>query len=320
MTLCLAIVAVLRVLWHDATVPLVWLNAFTLYIYLPAYVVLAIAMWKRRWLLAVASGAVVGCHVMWVAPDFRPPTPFEPPLASSADAPSLRIFYANVRMGNLDVKGFYREIAAADPDVIVLVEIGRWWYEEMRKLPAFAPYQYGTSVNNSFLGDVAVFSRRPTSRLQLVWAQDRLNCVLDIPLGEVALRLFCLHSPRPLAEAPSLYRAFWRETEPMLAEQREPLVVIGDFNATQHSQVYKRLTSGRLRSAHEDRGRGYATTWPNRYNPLPPIRIDHALLSPQVECVSIVEGLGKGSDHKPLVLDVRVHPPGRPSNPAIAER
>jgi endonuclease/exonuclease/phosphatase (EEP) superfamily protein YafD len=223
-------------------------------------------------------------------------------------------------MGNLDVEGFYREIARADPDVIVLVEIGRWWYEELRKLPAFAPYKYGTSANNSFLGDVAVFSRRPTSRLQLMWAQDRLNCVLDLPLGDVGLRLFCLHSPRPLADTPNLYSEYWQQTERMLADQREPLIVIGDFNATQHSLVYERLTSRRLRSAHEDRGRGYATTWPNGFHLLPPIRIDQVLLSPQVECVSIVEGLGTGSDHRPLVLDVRVHRSAPGSQPAARER
>ena len=63
----------------------------------------------------------------------------------------------------------------------------------------------------------------------------------------------------------------------------------------------------RLRSAHVDRGRGYAITWPNGMFPLPPIRIDHALLSPEVECLAISEGIGTGSDHRPLVVDLRVH-------------
>ena len=106
---------------------------------------------------------------------------------------------------------------------------------------------------------------------------------------------------------PNEYALYWQEIAPILAEQPEPLVVIGDFNATQHSLLYEQLISGRLRSAHEDRGRGYATTWPNGKRPFPPIRIDQAFLSPQVECISIVEGVGPGSDHKPLILDLRVH-------------
>jgi endonuclease/exonuclease/phosphatase (EEP) superfamily protein YafD len=61
-----------------------------------------------------------------------------------------------------------------------------------------------------------------------------------------------------------------------------------------------------LRSAHVDRGRGYATTWPNGRLPFPPIRIDQALLSPDVECLRIEEGIGVGTDHEPLIVDVRV--------------
>jgi endonuclease/exonuclease/phosphatase (EEP) superfamily protein YafD len=88
------------------------------------------------------------------------------------------------------------------------------------------------------------------------------------------------------------------------------VVVLGDFNATQHSRVYKQLKADGMRSAHEDRGRGYATTWPNGKQPIPPIRIDQAFLSPSVECISIDEGVGRESDHKPLLLDLRIHQTG----------
>ena len=107
---------------------------------------------------------------------------------------------------------------------------------------------------------------------------------------------------------------------PLIESQTGPLVVFGDFNATQHSKVYRELTSGRLRSAHRDRGRGYAVSWPNGKYPAPPIRIDQSLLSEEIECLQIREGEGRGSDHKPLIFDVRIRyeaasetpPPGPP--------
>jgi endonuclease/exonuclease/phosphatase (EEP) superfamily protein YafD len=71
--------------------------------------------------------------------------------------------------------------------------------------------------------------------------------------------------------------------------------------------VYEQLEADGLRSAHEDRGQGYAVTWPNGARWIPPIRIDQAFVSPEVECISIREGRGAGSDHKPLILDLRVH-------------
>jgi endonuclease/exonuclease/phosphatase (EEP) superfamily protein YafD len=84
------------------------------------------------------------------------------------------------------------------------------------------------------------------------------------------------------------------------------LVAIGDFNATQYSLVYEQLKAGGLRSAHDDRGRGCATTWPNGMVLVPPIRIDQAFLSAEVVCQGIAEGVGRGSDHKPLILDVQL--------------
>jgi endonuclease/exonuclease/phosphatase (EEP) superfamily protein YafD len=104
---------------------------------------------------------------------------------------------------------------------------------------------------------------------------------------------------------------------PMLTAEPGPVVIVGDFNATQHSLVYKQLEEGGLRSAHEDRGRGYATTWPNGHRPVPPIRIDQAFLSPSVECLEIAEGQGAGSDHKPLILRVAVRSATQPQ-PGVA--
>jgi endonuclease/exonuclease/phosphatase (EEP) superfamily protein YafD len=102
------------------------------------------------------------------------------------------------------------------------------------------------------------------------------------------------------------YYQYWEQMMPLLVSQPGPVVIVGDFNATQHSRVYQQLTEQRFRSAHQDRGRGNATTRPNGYYSVPPIRIDQTFLSPDVECVSIREGIGLQSDHKPLVVDVRI--------------
>jgi endonuclease/exonuclease/phosphatase (EEP) superfamily protein YafD len=133
------------------------------------------------------------------------------------------------------------------------------------------------------------------------------NDLVELSLDNGTFSLFCLHSPRPLNNPTYNYVKFWQKVVPALAAEPGPLVVVGDFNATQHSRVYRDLTSGGLRSAHADRGRGYVTTWPNGQYLAPPIRIDHTLLSPTVECLRIAEGIGRGSDHKPLIVDLRVH-------------
>ena len=308
-TLGLLVVAVLRMFCHDATVPLTWLNAFTLYLYLPAYLVLVFAAWTGRWWLATASAAVVACHLTWVLPDFRLATPYVPPVAAEASSPRpLKIFYANVRGGNnYNMDSVLAEALHGDPDVIVIAEMQRWWWHEMIDKNPLKTYPYGTNLQYRNAGDIGVFSRLPVERMEQILVDNRTSLVVDVSLGTETLRLFALHSPRPMRQMKDDYYKFWQKLEPILAEQRGPVVAIGDFNATQHSLVYEQLTADGLRSAHEDRGRGYVTTWPNGKQPIPPIRIDQAFLSPEVECVLIAEGVGPGSDHKPLILDIRVH-------------
>lgn len=305
----LLVIAILRVVCHDTVEPLAWFNAFTLYLYLPAYLILAFAAWTRRWWLATVSVAVIACHLTWVLPDFRPTTPY--PIASgSAPTPSrmLRVLYANVRGGrNIDVDRVLAELKSYDPDVIIIAEMHRHWVRELFERRSIEDFPYGTDLDHRNTGDLGIFSRVPISRMEQILIQNRAAQAIDIPLGEKTLRLFAVHSPRPNRDSADDYYTFWRTIEPIIARAPRPVAVIGDFNATQHSRVYEQLEADGLRSAHEDRGRGYAVTWPNGENWIPPIRIDQAFVSPDVECISIREGQGAGSDHKPLILDLRVH-------------
>ncbi len=311
-TLLLLVVALLRMFFHDATPPFAWLNAFTLYVYLPAYVSLAIAVWRKRWWLAVASGSVIACHLGWVLPDFRPATPYAPPSAKMTSVSrSLRVYYANVRGGrNMQMDEVLADALSYDPDVIVVAEMqGHWWHRMIDTNP-LKSHPYGTKLRARNTGDVGIFSRLPVTRMEQILIGGRAVLVVDIALGDESLRLVALHSPRPNINAGGEYDKFWQTLEPTLAAEPGPVVVVGDFNATQHSLVYEQLEADGYRSAHEDRGRGYATTWPNGVYWIPPIRIDQAFLSAEVECESIEEGVGIGSDHKPLILDLRVHGDG----------
>lgn len=320
MTIALLLIAVLRIVAHDRAVVLTWFNAFTLYLYLPAYLILVAAAWTRRWWLATASAAVVACHVMWVTPDFRAATPYRAPesMAAGTVVP-LKIYYANVRGGaNKQIDEVFAEAREANPDVIVLVELQTYWWRELMRRGPVPGYPYGTNLPNRNSGDVAVFSRLPVRRMEEVILETRSSLVLDIPLeqdgakrGEV--QIVALHSPRPTTSMIDNYYVFWDQMLPVIADRHGPQVVIGDFNATQHSRVYAELLALGLRSAHVDRGRGYVTTWPNGVRPFPPIRIDQSMLSPDVECVSVAEGTGPGSDHTPLILDLRIHLPAAPA-------
>jgi endonuclease/exonuclease/phosphatase (EEP) superfamily protein YafD len=315
-TFSLIVIGLLRIFDHDGNNFLTCVNAFTRYVYLPAYVCLAWAIWRRCRFLAVANIAAIALHLSLVAPDFIPDRRYALAASSATstatDSPSVRIFFANVRGLNTEHNAMIDEIRAADPDVIVLVEFTWQWHKACSHSPLFAKYPYGGGFENTRLGTVNVFSRIPLKSNRLDWFGGRGLQTVQVPVGNQTLHLIGLHAPRPMnMREDDDYKDFWNRTIPMILREPGPLVVVGDFNATQFSKVYERLTADRLRSAHQDRGRGYAVTWPNGQNGIPSlIRIDQALLSPEVECAEIREGEGRGSDHKPLILDVKIRPGG----------
>lgn len=312
LTLALATIAILRVVYHDGTTALTCLNAFSRYIYLPAYVFLIYAMRKRLTWLAIVNVLIICCHIYWLAPDFMRDRRFETGSTSAGaadtDSPQshVRILFGNVWYLNPGVDAFLQEVNQANPDIIVLVEFPWTWREPFRDSPVMAPYRYGHGYKPWRFEQVVVYSRLPLLVESERTITDRVVEFLDVMVGDQALHLIGLHSPRPTYFRDDDYAGYWQELTPLILESPHPLVVIGDFNTTQNSRVYKELKHGGLRSAHEDRGRGYAVTWPNGTLPIPPIRIDQAFLSSDVVCHGIAEGVGAGSDHKPLILDVEV--------------
>jgi endonuclease/exonuclease/phosphatase (EEP) superfamily protein YafD len=89
-----------------------------------------------------------------------------------------------------------------------------------------------------------------------------------------------------------------------------PLILAGDFNATPHSAWHARFLRRGLRDSHDLCGRPLATTWANGVLPIPRIRLDHVLVSAHLGCAAIVEGVGEGSDHRPVVVDLQLAPGG----------
>jgi len=300
----LAATAVARLAAHDRFRILVWANSFTLYLYLPAYAVLVYALLRRRRILALAAAAVVVAHLVWVLPDFSTATRLS---AQARSAPRLRVFSANLLADNAQPAGILGEIAQASPDVLVLQELSPAWEAALRASPLWEQYPHHLLQASEGAFGAALLSRFPLHDAQ-VWRVDGTVMIrANVEFAGRSVRIYNVH-PFPPSSQASVDRWSHQFDELVKAVDQEtgPLLVIGDFNATQYAEGYQRLVAGRLRSAHQDRGRGYATTWPNGQMPLPPIRIDHALLSPELACLSIKEGIGAGSDHKPLVVDVGI--------------
>lgn len=82
--------------------------------------------------------------------------------------------------------------------------------------------------------------------------------------------------------------------------EESPVIVAGDFNSTPYHWVYRHIVRG-LTDVHLAAGQGWGGTWHSR---LPFVRIDHILVSPELDVISAQVLSADLSDHLPVVVEL----------------
>lgn len=293
-----------RLFIPDFALILIWANAYTFWAYLPAYGVAVVAGVLGRWFLLGAAAVVIAFHLAWVLPDYRPAESI-PPAAQAA--PRIRLMTANVYFGNSDYSGLAAEIAEVDPDVLFLQEFGPRMEEAMRAEGLVDRYPYSKiAYENPYFG-TALYSRLPLSEVTISGAGRRPYIKASVTVGGQEVHLYDLHATSP-GLGSGIARDWndgWKAILDALRKDDGLVIAAGDFNMTQNHHWYRELKQSGFVSAHEERGRGNATTWPQG-RLLPMIRIDQVFHGPSIVTLGVREGRGEGSDHRPVIAELAV--------------
>lgn len=298
------VVVAARLIRPDALLVLIWANAYTFWIYQPAYIAAIAALLFRRWWLLGAAGTIVAFHLVWILPDYRPAQPI-PEAAYSA--PRLRLMTANVYFGSPGYSEIVTEIADVDPDVLFLQEYGPRMARELEVSGVADRYPYQeVAYENPYFG-TALYSKLPMEDVEVAEAGGRPYIRVTIRVEGIPVTLYDMHPPSPGlgATIANTWNDAWRTITRELRGDDSLMIVAGDFNLNQHHRWYRELNAMGLISAHEERGRGNATTWP-KGRKLRPIRIDQVFHSEGIVCISIREGEGVGSDHRPVIAELAI--------------
>ena len=267
----------------------------------------AVWAWRMhsRGLSAVQSVSAAVILVILV-PLFRPH-----PAISSPSAPRLEVMSYNTYSGNSDDGRIANVILGRAPDVVLLQEIlpevfGRLM-DRLRGLydgrPVYCAYEPAVQQ--------AVISRyRVESSAGMAAKGKAQRVVLRLPSGPIAV--FNVH---PLRSGG--WRQRYQQIALLLEEDvlREsgPVILGGDFNTPDHSQLYE-LVAGHLKNAHREAGFGFGFTYPSsefRLLGLVPapslVRIDHVFFSDQFVALraGTMEESG-GSDHRPIFAELQL--------------
>lgn len=242
----------------------------------------------------------------------------------------------------LDVGRVADAIAAQEPDIVALQEldVGRartgmvdQAHEIAQRLEMAFHFHPAMRVEEELYGD-AILTTYPErlvqaaplpgyGRPQLIEPRGALWVAVDI--GGVEVQIINTHLgliPREQqAQATALAGPQWLQ-HPLC---KPPTILLGDFNATAASQVYRTLTR-RLSDARQfaPPPRQPTSTFPSA---MPVLRIDHVFISPEIVITSAFapyDSLTRAaSDHLPLVIDfelVASSSSGRGLEPAAKAR
>ncbi len=297
-------VTVARLIAWDRLELFAVLDALTLLIFLPAWPIAILALWRRRWVLAGAAAVMAATQVVLVAPELSAATPV-PPAARGAFA--IRLFDANVYDANPSMAGYAREIDADHPDLVTLEEASPPDVDQLAARGAFGhlPYEFWNGAFGS--RSIVIASRYPLgpSRSYSVDGQPYLvRTTLELPGRRLAL--WAVHTTAPIAPG---VRAWNDELDGIVrllrAQRPRHLLMLGDFNSTWGNRGFRTILATGLVDGAAARGQALDMTWSQRTAPVPPlIRIDHVLTGPDVVVTSIRTEPGPGSDHRALVAVV----------------
>jgi len=250
---------------------------------------------RFRWALLPTLFLILPC---WrLAPYFLP----------HDDGPSLprplRVLSFNVLFTNTRYADTLRWVQQTDPDIAFFPEVTSLWADGLSPLKARMPHCILRPQSHNF--GFALFSKYPIVGHVLV-----PSAVLGISMVQVTLDLhgqqmvfFGMHPPSPLSADFSQARddAFADLTTRLKNETR-PVIVAGDFNATPWSHSARPLLEAGLRDSML--GRGFSATW-QHHIPLLAIPIDRILLGGPIVTQARWTGPDLGSDHRPVVADLR---------------
>lgn len=218
------------------------------------------------------------------------------PTAMHDCAPELTALSINAFADFSDHDKLLEQLRAEDADVIAICEL-------TPQLKARVTRLYPHVVD---AGSVAIFSQFPIQRYKVrhtVSGRPYINAVLSTPRGD--LRVLAAHARVPLSHDGALERADHLETlGSIAASSSEPVLLLGDLNATMFSPDFEPLHAGGLHSVRE--GRGVLATWP-AISPLR-IAIDHVMHSDELEVCDVEVGESFGSDHLPLKASLAWRP------------
>jgi len=293
----LVITVVLRVVRLEAHTLTIGLIAAAPLILLFAW---PLGLWfvvHRQWRRALLAGLLIVAQLgMAIGSIGWQTTPDEIP------AGDFRIGSANIYGNNPSAADVLGVFLIAGVDVAVLQEVTPEILVDLSTMTAWDEYPHRVlDPRPGFFGS-AILSKYPLTG-DVLWVDGWPMTEATVATDVGPVRVVNVHIDPPLsAEGTRRWKQQASELADLAASRSMPMVLAGDFNATDQNSTISELRGVGLTDAHPAAGSGLGPTWPN-IGPIPALlRVDRALSSPELTPIDARRGADIGSDHWPIIV------------------
>jgi endonuclease/exonuclease/phosphatase (EEP) superfamily protein YafD len=261
----------------------------------------------RKWWRAALIALLAAVNLATIVPLYLPEMPAEPrqKLPSASGTFRLRVMTFNVRTSNQhfdDVVAYLRDQQA---DVVIVLEVDDRWSEALYKLQQQFPHQHHEPRPDNF--GIAMLSRLPWRQIETVTFEKYgvPSLLARFEQDGAQWTIIGTHPVPPGSKATSRARDEQLIALATLARRETaPVILAGDLNVTSWSPFFgDLLRDANLRDSRQ--GRGVQPSWVSRI-PLTNLPLDHILVSPGIVVRERSVGPDLGSDHRPVVADLRL--------------
>lgn len=242
----------------------------------------------------VALGLLVAVWPQW-APEGPRPEP---------EAPVIRVYSANVWIRNTNVEAIRRSIEDADPDVVMLIELGPEARGQSDALLAGYPYRSETAGVGDRLERAVIAARFPIEEFGRT--PDGLHAIMvrgGTPLGPMTFIVTHLTRPWPFWPQEGQIRQVEALTRRVNALD-SPVVIGGDFNSVTTGRIGQMIRNDMALNAAP----GWPGSWPAQLPGPARITIDQVYVTRELAVRSRRLGRANGSDHLPVITEIGLAP------------
>lgn len=297
----------LRWISGDSTRPVRMVSYITPWLLLLFLPLLVIAVLSRRKQLAFVTAIPILTIAFTFAPLFLPrlqPLP-------APDRFTLKIMSYNMHSIK-DIRGIAEVIRQEKPDILLIQEYSnRLFSPSFHGLDKLYPELYMEVASKDFRQ--ATISQYPIKLISAELEKGRTQKMqIELPTG--IIEVWNVHPMPPFLIPPEEFDAQMYALAEDIPQVDSPLIVAGDMNATDQSEVYRKFNHY-LKDAYWESGWGFGFSYPASpykfmempFHTGPLWRIDYVLHSQHFSVISARTLTNSGgSDHLPVVVELSI--------------